>query len=252
MPAAGVDGCKAGWIAVWRPDLATTPAVIVTAGFEQLLDRLPSDTTFAVDMPIGLPDFCGRGGRGPEALVRPLLGARQSSVFSVPARAAVYADTSPYTTLDAWYDGHRRASALAKRLSDPPRGVSIQAYGLFSRIRELDALLRARPELRGRIIESHPELAFWRLNGDRAMTLPKKVKNKVHAPGMADRRTLLARHGLAPAFLESAPPRGAGEDDVLDACVMLLIAERHARGETISFPAPPVQDAHGIEVAIRV
>lgn len=252
MPAAGVDGCKGGWVAVSLPDSAAAPLVTVAASFEHLLDCLPPDTVFAVDMPIGLPDFCGRGGRGPEALVRPLLGQRQSSVFSVPARAAVYADTAPFTTLEAWYDGHRRASALARTLSDPSRGVSIQAYGLFSRIRELDAVLRAQPELRGRVIESHPELAFWRLNGDRAMALPKKVKNRVHAPGMAERRTLLARHGFDPVFLQSAPPRGAGEDDFLDACVMLLIAERHARGETISFPSPPAHDAYGLEVAIRV
>ena len=43
-------------------------------------------------MPIGLPDRVGPGGRGPERAVRPLLGERQSSVFSVPSRAAVMED----------------------------------------------------------------------------------------------------------------------------------------------------------------
>jgi predicted RNase H-like nuclease len=58
--------------------------------FTALLQSLADDAVIAVDMPIGLPDFTARGGRGPETLVRPLLGERQSSVFSIPSRAAVY------------------------------------------------------------------------------------------------------------------------------------------------------------------
>jgi predicted RNase H-like nuclease len=33
---------------------------------------------------------------------------------------------------------------------------------------------------------------------------------------------------------------------------MLMIAARHARGETRPFPEPPGRDEHGIPVAIRV
>lgn len=160
----GVDGCKTGWIVVHRyPD--TEPSVTVFPSFAALLDALPADATAAVDMPIGLPDFSQRGGRGPEALVRPLLGDRQSSVFSIPSRAALCADTNDFTTIEAWYAAHRRASDVAKATSDPPRGVSIQAFGIFAKIREIDALLIARPDLRNRVYESHPEVAFCRLNG---------------------------------------------------------------------------------------
>ncbi|TIX09969.1 MAG: DUF429 domain-containing protein, partial [Mesorhizobium sp.] len=98
----GVDGCKAGWIAVHRhPDAA--PWVSVFPGFAALLAALPASATIAVDMPIGLPDSSQKGGRGPEALVRPLLGGRQSSVFSIPSRAALYAEIDDFTTLEAWY-----------------------------------------------------------------------------------------------------------------------------------------------------
>ncbi|TIW91661.1 MAG: DUF429 domain-containing protein, partial [Mesorhizobium sp.] len=98
----GADGCKAGWIAVRRtPGMA--PSVDVFASFTALLASLPDDAVIAVDMPIGLPEFSSKGGRGPEALVRPLLGARQSSVFSIPSRAALYADTNGFTTVEAWY-----------------------------------------------------------------------------------------------------------------------------------------------------
>lgn len=246
---AGADGCKAGWVAVIvRP--GETPAAFVCRHFAELVDALPSDAILAVDMPIGLPSFTHHGGRGPEALVRKLLGARQSSVFSIPSRAALYADTADFTTIEAWYAAHRRASEVARKTSDPPRGVSIQAFGIFSKIRELDGLLRSRVELRERVLESHPEVAFRQLNGGQAMRLPKKVKGRVNSAGMEERRALLARHGLGRAFLDASPPRGAAEDDFLDACAMVLVAARHARGATTPFPDPPGRDEFGLPVAI--
>ncbi|MER8826170.1 DUF429 domain-containing protein [Mesorhizobium sp. M0938] len=266
----GVDGCKAGWIAVRRdpdstprnpgstsrnpgsilrnPDAA--PSVAVFPSFAALLEALPADATVAVDMPIGLPDLSQRGGRGPEALVRPLLGNRQSSVFAIPSRAALYAHTDGFTTVEAWYAAHRRASEVAKATSDPPRGVSIQAFGIFTKIREIDAVLIARPELRSRVFESHPEVAFCRLNNDQAMHLPKKIKGAVNPAGMAERKALLCQHGYTRAFLDRAPPRGAAADDFLDAAVMMLIAGRIASGEARPFPDPPLADRFGIPVAI--
>lgn len=251
MTVAGVDGCKGGWIAVIRRTPGGPAEAQVFAAFASLLASLPDDAVVAVDMPIGLPEFSGKGGRGPEALVRSLLGQRQSSVFSIPSRAAVYAETAEFSDLEAWYAAHRRASAVAFATSAPPRGVSIQAFGIFAKIREIDALMIARPELRERVIESHPEVAFRQLNGGVAMRLPKKVKGSVNPEGMEERKALLARVGHARGFLDAPPPRGAAADDFLDACAMMLVAERHSRGETVSFPTPPGADAYGIPVTIR-
>ncbi|AZN96847.1 DUF429 domain-containing protein [Mesorhizobium sp. M9A.F.Ca.ET.002.03.1.2] len=245
----GVDGCKAGWIAVYR-DPGAAPSAGVFPSFAALLDALPANATVAVDMPIGLPDLSQKGGRGPEALVRPLLGNRQSSVFAIPSRAALYAQTDGFTTIEAWYAAHRQASEVAKATSDPPRGVSIQAFGIFAKIREIDAVLIARPELRSRVFESHPEVAFCRLNGDQAMRLPKKIKGAVNPAGMAERKALLGRHGYLRGFLDQTPPRGAAADDFLDAAAMMLIAGRIANGEARPFPDPPLTDRFGIPVAI--
>ncbi|HHZ10767.1 MAG TPA: DUF429 domain-containing protein [Rhizobiales bacterium] len=246
---AGIDGCRAGWIAVIRvPGTATEARV--SPRIAELIDLLPPDAAIAVDMPIGLPERTGQGGRGPEALVRRFLGARQSSVFSIPSRAAVYAAEEDFTSVERWHEAHRLASSVARATSDPPRGVSIQAFGLFPRIRELDGLLRARPDLLGRVFESHPEAAFWRLAGGQAMSTPKKVKGQVNPAGMAERRALLAACGHDGAFLGRPPPRGAAADDFLDAAAMMLVAERFSRGEAISFPDPPGRDAQGLPVAI--
>jgi predicted RNase H-like nuclease len=249
VTVVGVDGCKAGWIAV-RRDPGAAPSVAVFPSFAALLDALPADATVAVDMPIGLPDVSQKGGRGPEALVRPLLGNRQSSVFAIPSRAALYAHTDGFTTIEAWYAAHRQASEVAKATSDPPRGVSIQAFGIFAKIREIDAVLIARPELRRRVFESHPEVAFCRLNDDQAMRLPKKIKGAVNPAGMAERKALLCRHGYIRGFLDRTPPRGAAADDFLDAAAMMLIAGRIASGEARPFPDPPLADRFGIPVAI--
>jgi predicted RNase H-like nuclease len=245
----GVDGCKAGWVAVSRRP-ADHPSVATFSTFPALVQAFPDDTVIAVDMPIGLPDFSGKGGRGPESLVRPLLGQRQSSVFSIPSRAAVYAETAPFSTVEAWYQAHRRASDVARATSNPPRGVSIQAFGIFAKIREIDSLLIERTDLRRRVFESHPEVAFCRINGGEPMRLPKKIKGSVNLAGMDERKELLCGHGYARSFLDQAPPRGAAADDFLDAACMMLIAGRIACGEARALPDPPLADRFGIPVAI--
>ena len=101
------------------------------------------------------------------------------------------------------------------------------------KIREVDAALRDDPALAGRVFEVHPEVAFWRLNGERALSEPKKVKGKCYEPGLALRRRLLAAAGCPAA--ETAPPRGAGPDDLLDALACAAIARRiHAGRRTVS------------------
>ncbi|MFN3170237.1 MAG: DUF429 domain-containing protein [Hyphomicrobiales bacterium] len=242
---AGVDGCKRSWVAV----VGKAPDLRVYQSFADLVADLP-DAIIAVDMPIGLPDRITGGGRSPEKLVRPMLGARQSSVFAMPARAVVEMGAQMTGRIEDDYPLHRRASALAKTLSEPPKGVSIQGFYLFPKILEIDALLRTDPALGGRVKESHPEVAFTVLNQGEPMTLPKKIKGRVNEAGMDERRALLARYGLTASFLTDKPPPGVGADDVLDAAVCWLVAGRLARGEAVSFPDPPEQDTHGLEIAI--
>ena len=231
----GVDGCKNGWIAVTvsatgdlRPEVAVSPR------FSALIDGL---AVIAVDMPIGLPERAGPGGRGPETLARARLGERQSSVFSVPSRAAVACED------------YREACRVALLTSDPPRKVSKQAFFLFPKIREIDDLLRASPDLAARVFEVHPELAFWRLNGEQPAALPKKLKSSPHEPGLQLRREILVRYGYPEAFL-ARPPKGAGADDLIDAAVNALMARRILTGEATPFPDPPLRDAHGLPLAI--
>lgn len=250
MPGiVGVDGCKAGWVAVIEG--TDKPFhLAVYASFSELLDGVPDDAVIAVDMPIGLPDRIEGGGRSAEKLVRPMLGQRQSSVFSIPARQVVEmgGQMSGKTADD--YPLHKQASALAQKLSEPPKGVSIQAFYLFPKVLEIDRLLRQDLALHTRVFESHPEVAFTVLNGGQAMREPKKIKGKVNPAGMAERVALLGQFGLEAAFLIAKPPSGVGADDVLDAAVCWLVAKRISEGQAVSFPDPPERDAHGLPIAI--
>ncbi len=234
---AGVDGCRGGWLAVLR-DLAggEPPRLRLYARVADVLATDEAPHPVAVDMPIGLPDRISGPGRAPERLVRPLIGERQSSVFSIPARAAVMCTD------------YREACRVALENSEPPKKVSRQAFNIFAKIRELDALMT--PDLATRIFEVHPEVAFWRLNGGTAMRLPKKIKSRASPAGLDERRRLLQGHGFEPAFLSRKPPAGAGPDDLVDAAVCAVIAERIARGDARPMPDPPERDSRGLAVAI--
>lgn len=235
---AGADGCPGGWLVVFvRPEGGGAHMRVVST-VHDLIMAPEGPAIVAIDIPIGLPQRAGAGGRAAENAVRPLLGARQSSVFSVPSRAAIEATD------------YRAACAAALLSSDPPRKVSKQLFMIVPKVRQVDVWLRANPDDSARLFEVHPELAFWRLNGERALDEPKKVKGRPHAPGLALRRRILAGNGFSADDLRTAPPCGAAEDDVLDAFACAAIARRIRAGAARPFPDPPERDAYGLPMAI--
>jgi predicted RNase H-like nuclease len=159
-------------------------------------------------------------------------------VFSVPARAAIYAAD------------YGAACLAAQASSDPPRKVSKQLFNIAAKIREVDETLRGDPRLVERVREVHPELAFWRLNGGQPLTEPKKVKSRCYEPGLKLRRALLIAAGLPAAAVNAAPPRGAGPDDLLDGLACAAVARRLHSHTARPFPDPPPRDAFGLPMAI--
>lgn len=229
-PVLGVDGCRGGWIAVRWADSVSHH---FCRSFAEVIAM--DATVIAVDMPIGFPQGSGREA---ERDVRQRLGERQSSVFSVPSRAAVMCAD------------YREACAANLAASDPPRKVSKQIFHIFPKMREIDGIMT--PELQSRVVEVHPELAFWAMNGEASLALPKKVRGQPHAPGLELRKALLARAGFPLAGLPAATYRRAdvGADDLIDACACAWSAKRIAEGRAVSFPADPPRDARGLRMAI--
>jgi predicted RNase H-like nuclease len=236
MRVTGIDGCRVGWVAVTltapvaTPRGGTTPtatprnasALAVTVAVAQDLDELRLAGTVGIDMPLGL--LVG-GWRSADLLARRALGRRGCCVFAIPPR--------PVWAENVYADANRRCRELTGG------GMSAQAWGLRAKLLEADRYRRAT---RHPLHEVHPELAFAAMAGG-------PLPDSKHSPaGLTARHALLKTAGIT---LPAAPPRGVGEDDLLDAAAVAWSARRIAAGtaEVLSDPAQRADD--GAEIAIR-
>lgn len=251
LAAVGLDGCRGGWIAAAGDPGSGRVRLWRIASVAELFAGAVQPQAVAIDMPIGLPEWSGPRGRTPERDLRPRLGGRQSSVFSIPSRAAVHAAVDPAIAEEARY---RHACAIARATSAEGKVIARQSFAIFPKIVALDLWLREHPELVPRVHECHPEASFWAMNDRMPVPLPKKVRGRPHPEGLDFRRGLLARFGFPETLVTAASARllGAGEDDLIDACAALWTARRILRGEAESIPDPPERDGFGLPIAIRV
>lgn len=244
----GVDGCKAGWVAVTMDVNAARPAVSVHRDFSLLLEVFSDEALIAVDMPIGLPEVTEKGGRPAEIAARKLPTVPKSSIFSIPSRQAVYAEQVPLKQADR-LAAHKRAVAVARSTSNSGSGFSIQAFCILPKIIEIDRLLRENQSLGGRVLESHPEVAFRRLNGWKPLAR-KKIGGRQNPAGVEERKAILFAHGFERRFLDQRLPPKVGVDDFLDAAAMMLVAARRLSGIAEAHPCPTGIDGYGIQIAI--
>ena len=233
QPVAGVDGCRAGWLVVLVDEQGqpiSSSQLRLCREFEEILSLSPKPSVIAVDIPIGLLDRPQRGGRVCDQRARRLLGRRACSVFSPPSRQVLGATC---------YEDVRVQS------------LSIQAYGILPKIREVDRLMT--PELQKVIHEAHPELAFMALAGH-PMRFNKKTprgqRERVRALKRARRHFF---QGIRRTFvdgLKAFTRRQVAPDDVLDACALAYTALRIADGKAQRVPPYPAIDPRGIRMEI--
>jgi predicted RNase H-like nuclease len=228
----GVDGCRAGWLAItvdddtWRADLFPTVGDLWNALYDASL--------ILIDMPIGLPSE-DIPIRECDYVARKLLSPfRHSSVFPPPTRAAIKAETYP------------QACAINQRLTGSR--FTVQTWNIVPKIREIDALMLAEVAARSRIRESHPEVAFWMLAGGRPMWYPKRKK-----VGRAERlASLRAVFPPADAVFERIkadfPRRDVAPDDIIDALALVVMAA--GEGPLLSIPVMPEFDDRGLPMEI--
>jgi predicted RNase H-like nuclease len=207
---AGLDGFKEKWLAIVLEDGAFAAASVfptAATAFEALADC----AAIGIDVPIWLPEHPPRKA---DAEARRVVGRRWQSVFFTCSRAVTEQPT------------HAEAIALARSRAEA--APSAQAFGLFSKILEVEALLRSFPQ----VFEVHPEVSFAALHGG-PLPFGKRTWNGSHL-----RRELLHEAGIVlPAGLAEAGL--APVDDVLDAAAVAWTAKRKAAGEARSIPAPP-------------
>jgi predicted RNase H-like nuclease len=226
----GVDGCRAGWIAVFKDLDAGDIFWEIFATLAQLASKTPAPQVIAVDIPISLPD---RGPRDCDLEARRMLGGRGSSVFPAPIRPVLAARS------------YKEACQI--RFSVEMKKMSCQAWGIVSKVREVDTLLRQNPEFRSRIREVHPEVCFFYLN--RHSSLPDSKKT---GAGQAQRFNLLQSNfgTFVNSALQAGNQLGCAKDDILDAFAALWTAERIVRGTASRIPNLPRVDAFGLSMEI--
>ena len=209
---AGVDAAKGGWVmTVTSTDPGSAVAFSLRPSFADVWAEAQNQGAVAVgvDMPIGLP---GQERRRSDVEARELLGPRRSSLFWTP----------PLCVLNV--ADHAEANRLSR--VETSRGLSIQAFHLLPKVREVRAVLAPEdlgPHAKPQVAEVHPETSFAVL-ANRPMAASKR-----QPAGQAERLA-----ALAPEFdnLDGEPPllKGATLDDLLDAAAAAWTARRMATG----------------------
>jgi predicted RNase H-like nuclease len=231
--AAGIDGCRGGWVCAGWDGEAWSLDCLPT--LESIVPMLAPQATVCIDIPIGLS--CD-GFRACDRAARQLLGKRSSSVFPVPPRLAL----APLS--------YEEINLASKALCG--KGVSKQAFYLLPKIREAEALLRS-PDSDGLDwLETHPELCFSSFNG----AVPMEDNKKTEA-GFRERTIVLARHipartidRLLRSLMASVPRAQCARDDMVDALVCGVVARLDATGRGCL--PPGTQDVDEVGLPMRI
>jgi predicted RNase H-like nuclease len=231
--AAGIDGCRGGWVCAgwdgegWSLDCLPT--------LESILPMLAPQATVCIDIPIGLSSD---GFRACDRAARQLLGKRSSSVFPVPPRLALPPKS------------YEEINLASKALFG--KGISKQAFFLLPKIREAEALLRSSDGDCLDWLETHPELCFSSFNG----AVPMKDNKKTEA-GFRERKSVLARHipartidRLLRSLMASLPRSQCARDDMVDALVCGVLARLDATGRGCLPPGKRDFDEAGLPMRI--
>jgi predicted RNase H-like nuclease len=221
---AGIDGCPAGWLRLECEDGIVGAKVFATAS--ELFGDAERFCVLAIDIPIGLPDSVPRA---VDIIARKLIQPRGSSVFPAPARSTLAAEDY--------------ADACARSRIACGKALSQQAFAILPKIREVDYMLRTKPELRTRVYEVHPEVCF------RTWSAAPLAEPKKSGLGFTVRLGLV--NAVFPGAFERVrrdiSRRSAADDDILDAFAALWTAGRIEQGTAVTLPhADPPVDSVGL------
>ena len=227
----GADGCKGGWIACildhGEMRIERYPSI------EALVQVYPKFDAFLIDMAIGLRSSADQ--LRTEDLARKELGARSSSIFPIPCRQAVHADTE---------EEQKQANINVLGKSLPKQTINI-----IPKIRELDEYLALHPEYKNRILESHPEVDFARLHGSVVTTRKKGYV------GFSARAAILKKYLPGVSFFgmwERAKVFRCNPDDLMDAVCLAVTAALAAQGLCETIPSEPEQDDMDLYMKLTV
>ena len=227
----GVDGCRSGWIAA-----VLDHGELRLENYESvnsLVERYPSFDAFLIDMAIGLRNHSDQV--RPDDAARRELGVKGSSVFPIPSREAVYSNGE---------EAQKRAN-----LRTLGKSLAKQSIAIIPKIREVDEFLNSYPEYKNRILESHPEVDFSRLNGSVLMSRKKEE------PGPSERISVLSeflgKEELSGIY-GKAKEMKCNQDDLIDAICLAVTGALYTHGQCETIPEKPQADEKGLFMQLTV
>lgn len=233
MKTAGIDGCKLGWILISFDEGEEKYQVIENEA--DLKSTFEAYDRIFIDMPIGLEDE--EYTRECDALLRKELGGEySSSVFTPPIRPALEAPS------------YVEANMISFEWTE--KKLSLQAWNITPKIKMIDRLLRENEGFKEKVLESHPELLYQKLNG--GMIFQKKNLKK----GIRHRLELIKEEEpIADDFFRDIKEEwrrsDVGEDDIVDAMVLAYYAKKSQTDGIRTIPSEVKYDSEGLPKAIH-
>jgi predicted RNase H-like nuclease len=235
----GVDGCKAGWFAVALTE-TNSFGVFQFSKISDLWNYFYDgkiNVRILVDIPIGLIDSKSNFKRRScdveaRRILRPY---RQSSVFPIPCREAIYAKS------------YESACDINEEITG--KRLTKQTWGIVPKIREMNDFLIAIGSAKEKIIETHPEVCFWALVG-KPMEYSKK-----ESEGFDERKQLLqeictSTDEIVQNALSKYRRKDVARDDILDALVASVTVKLSFQKRLKSIPEIPEKDSQGLPMQV--
>ena len=228
--AAGLDGCKSGWLIFYYQDRQYQFQLINSISDGKAV--FEKSCKIFIDIPIGLSSH--NYDRQIEKQMRKLLKNRSSTIFTPPCREAI--EQSVY----------QKANNINRQITG--KGLSKQAFNIGKKIGEVDNFLKTKKSFS--LVESHPEICFKILNGQ----VLQSRKNTLE--GQHKRREIISKFSLdldktIAKALKTFPKSKAQPDDIIDAAVLCLSAQMSLIYNSLIWKDTESVDEKGIEVNVE-
>lgn len=231
MKTGGIDGCKIGWLFISFDEGNERYEILETT--DQLEEKFLETDRIFLDMPIGLEDE--EYTRTCDALMRKEIGGMYSpSVFSPPIRPAL--DAPSYV----------EANMISYEFNE--KKLSLQSWNITPKIKTVDDLLTEHDGLHEKVLESHPEHLFQRLNGGVIFQKKNLKKGIKHRLGLIKEEEPIADDFFRD-IKEEYRRVDVSEDDIVDAMVLALYAKWSKEKPMKTIPPDVEKDAKGFPKA---
>lgn len=202
----GVDGFKNGWCCCI---IDKEVSIELFSNFQDLVDKFKSVKSIFIDIPIGLSS--SNIERTIDFSVRKLLPInKKSSVFTPPCRESLK------------MKDHFNGNTVNKKVLG--KGISIQAWNIGNKIKDVDTVLTSNLSLNEIVHESHPELCFCHINDYQSLNFNKKT-----VEGFQERVNIIKKYfpninELIQSAYEEYKKENIKRDDILDAIILAISA----------------------------